>query len=125
MWVSIMGNNQFAINGIREAILLHAWVEIDFDVLTSVLLQGEFLAWAAERLVDLKIDRGGKGTHIADLELFSNGTCWNSLLPQVLELELWVVELQNWRNEITKHKWVEHVLGLAVISNHNLALPWL
>jgi len=123
MRVTIVRNRQFAVDVIAQTILFHARVEINTDYFLGVLLKCEFFARAAEGLINLQVDGCGQRSHVGDTKISCDGRCWHSLLPQVLELKLGLVELEDWSDEITEDDWAKYILGLAVVADYNLALP--
>jgi hypothetical protein len=52
--MAFVGDDNFAVDGVRDAILLRAGVEFDSDGVFSVFLEGERLDTAAEGWLDLQ-----------------------------------------------------------------------
>lgn len=90
MGVAIVRDRQLAVDVIGQAVLLHSRVEINLDRLGLVLLKGQLLDWARERLIDFEVDSGSEGSHVLNDELLGLGRGWNTLLPKVLEVKLGV-----------------------------------
>ena len=120
-----MRNDQFAIDCVAQTVLLHSRIKVNLNSVGLVLLKRQLLYGAAERLIDLEVDSGGQRTHVPNRKLFGLGCSGDTLLPHVLEVELWHVELQNGSDEVTEDVRVYDWLGLAVITDDSLALPGL
>jgi len=53
-----MANGNFAVDVVRDAVLFHPWVKIDFDHVRSVFFKDYFFNWAAERRVNFESNGG-------------------------------------------------------------------
>jgi len=69
------------------------------------------------------MNSGGKRSGIVDLELFCDWQRGDTLLPQILEVQLLCVESQGGRDEIAENSGVPNRLGLPITACLNLTLP--
>jgi len=56
--MALMANGNFAVDVVRDAVLFHPWVKIDFDHVRSVFFKDYFFNWAAERRVNFESNGG-------------------------------------------------------------------
>lgn len=121
--MAFVRDHYLAIDVVTDTVLLHAWVEFDFHCISRVFLERHFFDWAAERWVNLEADSRLKRASVFDGEVLRDRHRWNTLLPEVLEVNLRVVELKGRRDEVAKNITEVNWLGLSLISDEDLALP--
>ena len=103
--------------------MLHARVELNLNEIFCIFLKSHLLDFAIEGWFNLQAEGSLERTGVLDCQLLGDRLNLHVLLPEILKLELGLVEMQGWSDEVAEDVGVEDWLGLPVTTDDHLALP--